>query len=381
MIKMFQRLGNSRWLTIVAVGTLFILVSIFLLLINRELVANRGDYLKAYDQQNQYYVHELAEHLSFQAESGVSDRQLVQYLENDKSTSNSRWFFLTKGSTVLYAKNQNTTDGLGSLKSSEAFLLNMEAQEDVLMYYVPFEHSGANYTVGIVSSRTGAINFAAIPRHETFILLVSLSFSAIMFGISMITISTIKRKNKKLKNAEDTLVERNNQLAILLKEDQEIQEILNCPREETKFYDDRVLETLLSKSSNIKLFPICLLGIYVVMKDKYYTKNQIFSYIEPIQPLLKPYHVLGEVARGEFVIILYRTPIEEAELLKQQIYQIWETGNVARGLRVGAGIMEVDLQQETALETYEKFVANMDVASRPEVYQELQEDEYEIPSV
>ena len=101
---MFHKMGNSRWLTIIAVGSLFILVSIFLLLINRELVANRGDYLKAYEQQNQYYVHELAQHLSFQVESGASDRQVVQYLQNDVFTSNSRWFFLTKGSTVLYAK-------------------------------------------------------------------------------------------------------------------------------------------------------------------------------------------------------------------------------------------------------------------------------------
>jgi hypothetical protein len=381
MVKALQRLSNSRGLTIVAVMVLFLLVSTFLLLINRELVENRQDYLGAYQLQNQYYVHELAGHLSSQIQNGASDRQLVEYLKTGVATSNSRWFFLAKGSSILYAKNQSTTEGLGSLKNKNTFLKHMGAQQDILLHHVSFEESGVTYVVGVVTSKSGAFNLAAIPRHETFILLVCLSFAAIMFAIAMITISTVKRKNGKLKKAEEALVERNNQLNLLLKEDQEIQQILDCPREETKYYDDQVLETLLSKSTNIKLFPICLLGIYVVMKDKYYTKNQIFSYIEPIKPLLKPYHVLGEVARGEFVILLYRTSLEEAEFLKQQIYEIWETGYVARGLRVGAGIMEVDLLHETALETYQKFVANMDVASRPEIYQGMEEDENEIPSI
>jgi len=126
-----------------------------------------------------------------------------------------------------------------------------------------------------------------------------------------------------------------------------------------QIYDEDLLRGFLQKSDDPSLLPMCIMDISLIMGNEYYTKDQIFSYIEPIKVLLSPRHILAEVARGEFIAILYRTDFEEVSLLRDKIRAAWDQQTVAQGVKIGVGIIEVDIEKETALETYDNFIAEI----------------------
>ena len=89
---------------------------------------------------------------------------------------------------------------------------------------------------------------------------------------------------------------------------------------------------------------------------KYFNKDEIFSYIDPVKELLASRHLLAEAARGKFVAVLYRTDFEEAEALRLRIKEAWDQKPAVEGLQVGIGIIKVDPDKETAEEAYDRFI-------------------------
>jgi fructose-bisphosphate aldolase class 1 len=71
---------------------------------------------------------------------------------------------------------------------------------------------------------------------------------------------------------------------------------------------------------------------------------------------LSPRYILGEIGRGQFIAILYRTNFEQATQLRNEIYDLWKNIHEISGTKVGVGVTQMDPTQGTAIQAYNKFI-------------------------
>jgi len=323
------------------------------------LLQNQKSYLESLSEQQGYFVSQLQEHIRYMLEQGAQTSDIVEYLGKRVQASGTRWVFFSIGNKLLFAKNESTTNDLEELDNWYSFLDYVAEQEDMLIKYDSFDYENKTYRVGLIYSKSVALGEDFISRYNTYTILVNsialVGLLTLMFAM-MISLNSIK---KKLKVAESTVTEKNRQIELLLESTKEVEK-QDMPEDMQasfqKIYDGSFLFEFLQRSDDPALFPICFLGISILMGNEYFTRDQILSYIKPIEKFLSPRYILGEVGRGQFVAILYRTNFEQAMRLRDEIYDLWTQVNEINGTKVGVGIAQVDAQKGTTFQAYEKFI-------------------------
>lgn len=364
-MSFFRWLTSEKVLIKVVVLFLLLLLTLFSYLFGLELISNQNSFLESIRQERRHYVEQLADQIHQMAHDGAPGEALVEYLKTDIQVSGSRWVFLSIGNTVVFAKNQSTTESLGALSYWYRFHDHILEQPDALMEYTSFDHGYKTYRVGLVSSRYAAISEGNVPRHNLFLILATGSTFMLLVSLFLGTAVTLNRIRKKHHTLQQELVEKNKQIQALLAKAILLQEEACEPEEEeyqSVVYDAELIRSFLRKSDDPGLRPICLLGICFIMGRKYYSKDEIFSYIDPVKDLLSPRHLLAEAARGKFVAILYRTDFQEAEELRLRIKAVWDHKPAVEGLQVGMGIIKIDEAKETAEEAYDRFLFELSKA-------------------
>ena len=359
-----------RWITsskLIIKTTILVMLSLLIVggyFIEAELKSNQSHYLETVDIQQGYFVDQLARHLQCMLETdpNTNTDALAEYLSKKVEASGSRWVFLAVGSKVVFAKNISTTKSLGENEYWYKFIKYSEAQEDMLVKYTSFEHDYKTYIIGMASSKSAVLTEGFIPKHNLYMIMTIGSLTLSLVSLTLIAMTIANGIRKKLTIAEDELIAKNNQIEQLLVEITHKQEDIPGNDQEAlrkQIYDEDLLRGFLQKSDDPSLLPLCMMDICLIMGNKYYTKNQIFSYIEPVRVLLSPRHILAEVSRGEFIAILYRTDFEEASLLREKIRTAWDQHNIPQGAKIGVGIIEIDTAKETALQAYDNFIAEI----------------------
>lgn len=358
-------MGFFRWLTgekvLIKVVVFFMLLflSLFAFLLGRELITNQNGHLASISREQQYYTEQLTNQVEHQMADGHTVDEVVDYLESEVHVSGSRWVFLSVGNTVAFAKNQSTTRSLGELAYWYRFRDHILDQPDALMEYQTFDYAYKTYRVGLVASRSAVLSEAGIPRHNLFLIMGT--GSALMFLVALFlgTVVTLNHTRKDLRGIQQENVAKNKQIQSLLEIAARAREEAVPEEEEDErcmVYDAEMIRNFLRKSDDPKLYPLCYLGICIIMGRKYFSKDEIFSYIDPVKELLASRHLLAEAARGKFVAVLYRTDFEEAEALRLRIKEAWDQKPAVEGLQVGIGIIKVDPDKETAEEAYDRFI-------------------------
>jgi len=233
------------------------------------------------------------------------------------------------------------------------------------MEYTSFDYGYKTYRIGLVSSRSAAMIEGNVPRHNLFLILTTGSTLMLLVALFLGTVVTLNRIRKQHSILHREIVAKNKQIQTLLDKVAFLREEVCEPEDEeyeSMIYDAELIRNFLRKSNDPGLQPICLLGICIIMGRKYYSKDEIFSYIDPVKELLSSRHLLAEAARGKFVAILYRTDFQEAEELRLRIKAAWDKKPAVEGLQVGMGIIKVDEAKETAEETYDKFMIELSKA-------------------
>ncbi|HZK70618.1 MAG TPA: hypothetical protein VFD03_03730, partial [Clostridia bacterium] len=350
-MKFIHKITSSKsiiWATVIMM-LLFIAAGAYFT--NNELKTNQTHYLESLDIQQGYFVNQLSEQLKYMSQEGADSAQLSAYLSQNVEASGSRWVFLCVGNKVEFAKNISTTESLGDKKYWDEFLSYLESQEDMRVKYTSFEDGIKTYKVGLVYSESAALNEAFIPKHNISIMMTSGLAALVLLCLTLASIVSSNRVKKRWESVEDTLVQRNHQIEQLI-EDVEQYEANNADQEPDflrgQVYQDDLMRGFLQKSDDPALSPICMIGIYIIMGNDYFTKDRILGYIEPIRALLSPRHILGEIKKGEFLAILYRTDLDEASLLRDKIRAVWDQGVSAHGVGIGVGIIEVNSKKDTA---------------------------------
>ena len=359
-IKRMYTSIRYRMISISISVVVFIAVMLAAILI--ELSNNQEQYMVMYREGQQQVLSQLADTLRYMAEGGTDDTGLVTYLSENVAASGSRFFVLVKGSDVLFAKNDITTRCLGSLNTKDALYDSLQTQS-VSVLSATFEQEGQTYEITEFYDVDTVKAEADLNKHQYYILLAVAIMGLVLVSLLVTMLGSWNRTEKQLKGAEKELHIRNEKMEQISQETgtltgdktdlltkEEVTGIIKSKRAE--FYNIYTIKMLLQKSEDKELKPLQMILVNVVMGNQYYTKDQIFNAMERIQHHLRPVEVMGEIRRGRFVILAYRTPVETARKRIREIEAICKEIEENEGFSITCQLLAED--ERKAIERFEE---------------------------
>lgn len=324
--------------------------------IGNELVQNQAYYIREYENRQQEETELLGAALE-----GRSREEMTGFIREKFPVSGSRWAFLYNEENVIFAQNDTTTKNLNSLSETESFLSYLESQEGILTISAPvLSDEGESLWVGMITDRDYALSAAKITKHEIYMIL-SVSLLVLIFAGGLIFVTgLLNARDFSLAQVNGELTKRNEQFTEYEEEVRQEEAVMNAQMQQESHernalgcYDMDVVRMLLQKSSDTALFPITFLFARVVMEERYYGRDEIFSMMNFIKVRLKSTQIMAEMSKGRFVAILYKTGLQEAEKQKKGILDEWEASSQSRNLKMELKLYPV-LKGENPLEVFEK---------------------------
>ena len=96
--------------------TVMVFIAVMLAAMLVELHNNQEQYMSMYQKDQQQFIDQLANTLTYMMENGKTEQDVITYMGDEIEASGSRFFVLTKDDSVLFAKNDITTKCLGRTK-------------------------------------------------------------------------------------------------------------------------------------------------------------------------------------------------------------------------------------------------------------------------
>lgn len=359
-IKKIYTSIHYRMISICLSVTVFILVVVAALAF--ELYENQENYISMYESQQQKFVEQMGQVFLFMYEEGKTEEEVVEYLSKEVEASGSRFFVYTKGNEVLFAKNEITTKCLGSLLEKNAFYKSINIQEITVQKTI-FARGKDNYELAVVSDIYTIKANGELMKHQYYILLGVATMSLVLVSLLVTLVGSWDRTQRKLEGTRKELDIRNEKMEIISQETgtltgdkadmltkEEMTGVIKS--RETEFYNIYTIRMLLQKSEDSQLKPLQIIFLNVVMENRYFTKGDIFGAMEIIQKTLTPVEVMGEVRKGEFVILAYRTTVEEAEKRMRTIEDICSEIEAKNKIRINCRLVEEN--KESAVKRFEE---------------------------
>ncbi|MGN0153592.1 MAG: hypothetical protein ACI4A3_04010 [Lachnospiraceae bacterium] len=341
--------------------SVFIFIAVMVAALVLELYNNQENYIHMYERNQQIFVEQLADFISYMYEEGKCDTDVVDYLTKEVDASGSRFFVYTRENEVLFAKNDITTKCLGSLKKKSAFYESLEEQ-NVTIQKVSFSAGEDFYELAVVSDIYTVRADGELTKHQYYILMAVAVMSLVLVSLLVTLVGSWNRTQRKLEGTEKELDIRNEKMEIISQETgtltgdktdmltkEEVTGVIKSHGAE--FYNIYTIKMLLEKSEDKKLKPLQIIFLDVIMDSRYFTKDEIFNAMERIQEILRPVEVMGEVRKGEFVILAYRTSYAEAGKRIKEITDICEQIEKEEGIRIQLRLVEED--EKPAIERFE----------------------------
>lgn len=359
-IKRMYTSIRYRMISISISVVVFIAVMLAAILI--ELSNNQEQYMSMYRDSQQQVVDQLADTLQYRKANGEEDAELVTYLSEHVAASGSRFFVLVQGEEVLFAKNDITTKCLGSLSDRDALYKSLETQ-GVSELSSTFEQDGVTYEIAEFYDTDTVRTEGDLNKHQYYILLAVAIMGLVLVSLLVTMLGSWNRTEKQLEGAEKELDIRNEKMEQISQETgtltgdktdlltkEEVTGIIKSERAE--FYNIYTIKMLLQKSEDKELQPLQMIFVNVVMGHRYYTKDQIFNAMEMIQHQLRPVEVMGEIRRGRFVILAYRTSAETARKRVRKLEEICKSIEKTEGFTITCQLVEDDGRK--AIERFEE---------------------------
>jgi hypothetical protein len=354
LTHLFQ-VPKTRMKAVVFLMLIVLLATAFFVI--RENQNQRETYLQVYRTQQTEYTEQLANQLEQWIKDGKTEKELVSGLEEICEVSANSWSFLCKDNTVLFAKDDSTTQNLRKEKKKSAFMATLESQDAVLTKIT--RKSGAeNYIIGTITDENYALSSGGIIQHEIYLYLIWVFFAMLTVMTIIALTSKLNEEQRKLEKTADILQKQNVKLEHASEE-----ATLSHPEEREvtislknqNFYDADLIRMFLSKSDDAALMPMHILFIDLIMEDRYYSRTEIFSAVGELRPFFGEKHVTGEIQKGRFVVLMYRTSEEEAKEILEKCRTTAESGKKETDIRLNLYLVEVK-EGKSALRTYEEAV-------------------------
>lgn len=335
--------------------TLVVLVVAGACFILWESKRNCGFYMETYRQMQQSYTEQLGNQLEQLISSGKDDEDIIDHFSKKAEVSANSWMFWIRDDEVLYAKDRQTTDSLREARKRDKFLADLNGQDGIVTTVtVKAEHT---HIVGTITAGSYALSKGKVQQHEIYLYL----FCSIFL---MLAVMAIIGLTGKLNVTEQILLETEGKMKtqnIKLERSGE-HTMIGQPAshqeseyEGAGFYDSELIRMFLKKSEDEALMPMQILFADIVMESRYYSRQEIFGVLENLKRFLGKTHVLGEIKKGSFVVLMYKTTYEEAVHIMEQCQEsLQQPGNDA-SIRMELSVAEVT-KGRNAAEVYEERV-------------------------
>lgn len=341
--------------------SVFIFIMVVMAALAVELYENQENYIKLYQDQQQLFVNQLEITFSQMYQDGKTDTDVIEYLTEKVEASGSRFFVYTKGNEVLFAKNDITTKGLGNLTEKSAFYKSIENQ-DITIQKAGFSVKGQFYEIAVISDIYTIKIDGNLTKHQYYILLAVAIMSLVLISLLVTLLGSWNRTQKKLEGTEKELDIRNEKMEMFSQETgayigdktdmlAKEGETGVTQSQETEFYNIYTIRMLLEKSEDPQLAPLQMFFLSMVMENRYFTKDEIFGVMKKIQKNLKKVEVMGEIKKGQFIILAYRTSLEQAKKRMESIEDICKKIEVDNGIKIKCRLVEDG--SETAVKRFE----------------------------
>lgn len=342
--------------------SVFIFIMVVVAALAVELYENQENYIKMYEDQQQLFVNQLESSFLQMYQDGKTDADVIEYLTKKVEASGSRFFVYTKGNEVLFAKNDITTKCLGSLTEKSAFYQSIENQ-DITIQKAGFSVEGHFYEIAVISDIYTIKVDGDLTKHQYYILLAVAIMSLVLISLLVTLLGSWNRTQKKLEGTEKELDIRNEKIEMISQETGALigdkTDMLAKEGEtgiiqsrETEFYNIYTIRMLLEKSEDPQLVPLQMIFLNVVMENRYFTKDEIFGAMKEIQNSLEKVEVMGEVRKGQFVILAYRTLPEQAKIRLKSIENICKKIERENGIKIRCRLVEEN--PEKAVKRFEE---------------------------
>lgn len=320
LIMKIMKNNNSR-ITFSVVAAVFFILCGFLF-VGNELVQNKAYLLRNYEAQQQLVNDELGHYLEQLTAAGKSENEIAQAFIKNELNGSYRWCFISKDGMLLMAKNEDFLEKLnrsGITKDTELLTYLKKQNQIITKESITIDES--QYMVGIMSDTKNVLLEWKIKKHSTY-LLMALGVICMLFFVSFIwTMVMLGKREKKLYKVEQELSHRNMYLEEMSQEYSLADEkkASSIPMTNLKDYEDELLYSLLNNSKDDKLYPLDIMYIKFLMKDRYYKKDAFMQLMDPVKKMLSPNHIMIEFAKGEFILLLYRTKESKAKEIRLSV--------------------------------------------------------------
>lgn len=198
---------STKHIVVTLVGTA-VAVILAVIVLFEIFTGIKNEYFTIKSNSEYKYCSQVMNTIQALYQSGYSDEDIVDYLNNNMDTSASSWMFYIKNGTVLYAKNEQTTENLDELKYINPFMDHLESQ-DALITTSNITINNDEYVVGIIEDRNQLLVDANVKSYGIYILLlfaaIILTGTASVIALAGAWVSS----EKKRKHVDNVLKARN----------------------------------------------------------------------------------------------------------------------------------------------------------------------------
>lgn len=328
-------------------------IAVFMALVTLAAVVEMSNYeydvLARYDDDQNRIAGQLGDTLSLMYSDGRNDQEIIEYMDSLES-SGSRFYVLTKGNEVIFARDIVTTEGLGALKDKTRFYDRIEEQE-VSIASAVFKGADSNMEIAVISDVYTVKADMGMIKHSYYVYMILALICLIMLAILEIMLGVWGSAEKKYINAQDMLERRNQDMEDLSEElmsdtSEEI-EIKSPVTADNNYGFNTGIETvngvsvfnvftmrdLMVKSKKRGMENVHMMFFGVIFDQIHISRDQMFKCIQRFKEFLVDNEVLGRLRGGVFVVFSYKADREQVTIRYEELVKRFD--EAVAGLDVG----------------------------------------------
>ena len=162
----------------------------------------KDEYVAAGARDKQAYCDQLADTLAYLGlgENGDVEQVMHDYIRDEVPASGDDWPFLYSNSTVIYAKDENSTKTLQKDEAGMENLLSSLNAEGAVVSSTSFTVDGRMYVMGFLTAEDKFFENAGLNEYRVYILVL---FGGILLISVMMVVATMARWSKRDRDAQN----------------------------------------------------------------------------------------------------------------------------------------------------------------------------------
>lgn len=309
---------------------------------------NEESFIKSFKNQQELLVSQVANQANnmISKKSGT-EQDVIERIIKTAETSGNRYWFFVKNKKILFFKNDNETaqlknndidkildsyknadgeniDALITLfnqrKSGSVLFSESKKKEPKLASISFFKVNGTAYSIGMCTTENFILDNGEISKHNFYSLIALVAICLFLFTSVVLIIIIINNKNEDILILKKMIQSKNLEIEKITTVSSEPDALYD---EKTNIYGKKVLDSLLKKINNPKLFPISTIVINI-HNSKNITYDGLISELSTIlQKLLPPKNVITRTKENQLTVLLFNTNLKSAKDLQTKLIKSW----------------------------------------------------------